>query len=45
MKIETINASELMHFQKQLRLRKGKLIRAVPFTRGNVEGYLMLYVE
>lgn len=45
MKTDIISASYLMQFQKQLRLKKGVLIRAIPFTNeANEECYHMMYV-
>lgn len=46
MKTTVILASGLFNFQRQLRINKGMLIRAIPFTNAeNVECYRMMYVE
>lgn len=45
MKTEIIAASYLFNFCKQLRINKGMLIRAIPFTNAeNIECYKMMYV-
>lgn len=45
MKTTIILASGLIYFQRQLRLNKGMLIRAIPFTNAeNVECYKMMHV-
>lgn len=46
MKTETIVASQLIGYQKWLRMRNYTLIRATPFTSiDNVECYRIMYVE